>query len=503
MDSDGFTINWTAVSSGQVVIYMALGGSDLTNAAIKNFTSPASTGNQAHTGVGFQGDCALFLGGLQTAGELGNNSGTTHFGMGFATSSSNRAALGAYSQDSAATSDANALLVSTKCFTILNGSSVFEQADFVSFDSDGFTINWDTVHSSARNCWALVLKGGQYAVGTETQGTSTGTKATTGVGFQPTGLLVTGINKTSSASVQADWRHSIGVASGATARACAWSGDQDNVGTTVCDRDLDTASILKHLTEGTPTLDAEADLDSFDSDGFTLDWVTADATARQFAYLAFGSAAGGGSTVEESITLTANPALVAAANATFEASIGLAVTADVTHGADATAEAAMSLAANPALTTTAQAIVEAALSLAADPSLETAGGVSIEEAISLSANPGLSFVGSPTIEETIGLAIVSAVSAQVAAVANAAAQMDFEPAIAVSAVATYEAALALAVTSALSTAGALGNVDFVDLIRFVGERLKKPSFGSESLGAPTFASERLKTPGMEDESLTT
>ncbi len=37
-----------------------------------------------------------------------------------------------------------------------------------------------------------------------------------------------------------------------------------------------------------------ADLVSFDNDGFTLDWTTADATAREFIGIAFGDAAAAG-----------------------------------------------------------------------------------------------------------------------------------------------------------------------------------------------------------------
>ena len=40
----------------------------------------------------------------------------------------------------------------------------------------------------------------------------------------------------------------------------------------------------------TITTVAEADLTAFGSDGFTLDWTTADATAREFFYLALGDA---------------------------------------------------------------------------------------------------------------------------------------------------------------------------------------------------------------------
>jgi hypothetical protein len=292
MDADGFTINWSTVQSGEQIIFLALGGDDLTNVAVKNFESRTTTGNQATTGVGFQPDAILFIGGLCDTGTLAAEQSNLHYGMGCAISSSSRAALGAFSAGAAATTDANQNQVGTKCFTILNGSSVFEEADLVSMDSDGFTLNWTTAYSDLRWVSALCLKGGQYKIGVETQKTSTGTKATTGVGFQPSGLFVFGANKAASTAVQANLRLSIGMASSTTARACHWIGDQDAAADSIADSDHDTAAILKHLTEGTPTLDAEADLSSFDSDGFTLNWTTADATAREFVYVAFGSDAG-------------------------------------------------------------------------------------------------------------------------------------------------------------------------------------------------------------------
>ncbi len=289
MDADGFTINWSSVQSGEQVQYLCLGGADLTNAAVVNFTSPTSTGNDAVTGAGFEPDFVFLIGGLCTAGELDAIQGNGHWGLGAAISPTSRATVGGFMADNVGTTDTNAQQIVTEAFTILNGSSVIEQADHVSMDADGFTLNWGTVNASARNMTALCLKGGQYDIGVETQKTSTGTKATTGVGFTPTGLFVMGINQTTSASVQAGLRLSSGMASGATERACHWSGDSDNVGTTVCDSDIDTGAIIKHMTEGTPSTEAEADLDSFDADGFTLDWVAADATAREFVYVAFGS----------------------------------------------------------------------------------------------------------------------------------------------------------------------------------------------------------------------
>jgi hypothetical protein len=54
---------------------------------------------------------------------------------------------------------------------------------------------------------------------------------------------------------------------------------------------LNTSNVLAAYSPGTPTKDAEASLSSFDSDGFTLDWTTADASPRVFWYLAIAGAA--------------------------------------------------------------------------------------------------------------------------------------------------------------------------------------------------------------------
>jgi hypothetical protein len=53
----------------------------------------------------------------------------------------------------------------------------------------------------------LALKGGSFKAGVETQATSTGTKATTGVGFKPSGLLLFGSNRAHSASADFTQMH--------------------------------------------------------------------------------------------------------------------------------------------------------------------------------------------------------------------------------------------------------------------------------------------------------
>jgi hypothetical protein len=57
-------------------------------------------------------------------------------------------------------------------------------------------------------------------------------------------------------------------------------------------RDLQfTDKIIEFADVDVPAAtEAEADLKSFDSDGYTLDWTKADAVAREFVYLALGVA---------------------------------------------------------------------------------------------------------------------------------------------------------------------------------------------------------------------
>jgi hypothetical protein len=287
LDADGFTLDIEATDAvAYQVGYMAIGGTDLSNATVLTFTSAASTGNTSYTGAGFQPDCVLFAGARTT------DSGPC---LGAALSSSAEWISMSYGEDNAGTSETASYQVSTSCVGTMNASNTFQLADFVSMDADGFTLNWSKANGASPGFHiALCLKGGSYAVGQATQKTSTGTQATTGVGFQPKGLLLASINNTATTSAIQQSRWSAGFASGTSARGCIWGGSQDNVGTTVCDHDIDTAAVLKMLTEGTPTLNAEADLSSFDSDGFTLNWTTADATAREFNFLAFGDTGGGG-----------------------------------------------------------------------------------------------------------------------------------------------------------------------------------------------------------------
>lgn len=296
-DANGFTLNWeTLNTTSPKYNYLALGGSDITNVMSGNFAANTSTGNQAVTGVGFQPDIVFFFFGLNTTSVATN--ANTCFGVGVARSSSERWAASVGLQHNVATMNNRHAFYNNACLVQpqAGANNIEALADFVSMDADGFTINWSDAPGQADLVGYLAIKGGQWKVGTESQKTTTGTKTTTGLGIAPQGVLFASNCDTAanSNSITDNARMMMGVSTGASNNTALWTGDQDNVADANTSTIMSANKALIMATENgaTPTTNAEAAISSLDSDGFTLDWTTADGTEREFGYVAFGSKAG-------------------------------------------------------------------------------------------------------------------------------------------------------------------------------------------------------------------
>lgn len=284
LDADGFTLNWTtANATAYVVNYMALGGGDLTNVFLKSLTTPTATGSQGYTGVGFRPDALLLIGAGINDSAPDANHDTAAIGFGSSSTARGCVARGF-----------NGALIqyqrTDKIYADMDGgagATIQRQCDLTSLDADGFTLNWDTAVAAQHTVYVLCLKGGQFKAGAFLQKTSTGSQGYSGVGFQPTGIVRSSFFEAATTSVLTNRIYGdFGAASGATARATSHFGDA-NAAVAVLDR---TKFIRLESDAGTPVTTMAADLTSFDADGFTLNWTTADATARQSIYLAFGSA---------------------------------------------------------------------------------------------------------------------------------------------------------------------------------------------------------------------
>lgn len=296
LNSDGFTLNWTTTDgTSRVIHYRAWGGTDISNVELLTCAAKTTSGTQAYT-TSFQPDAILLWGAYRTT-TTGNGTGWQAWKMGacdgtsqWVTVASNRNAISA--------SQAHRRQNSTNVVGQLSSSSgtavVDYEAAFSSFNATDFTLNFGTVDGTAWSFFALVLKGtAQFKALVFNGNTSNGAQAVT-AGFTGSGVLFGGWGNVSSTSNVADMNAFVGGAVSSSARGTCWSGANDADASNACDRDHDTAACIKMLTEGTPTLNAEADFTSFSGNDFNLSWGTTDGTARQVCAFVIGAAGGGG-----------------------------------------------------------------------------------------------------------------------------------------------------------------------------------------------------------------
>lgn len=128
------------------------------------------------------------------------------------------------------------------------------------------------------------------SVGTSTSPTSTGNKAVTGVGFAPKVVLPFGtFLVTTGANVAAP----LGFGAGTSALSRASNGINSRHGVTTTDtlrRHSNNTIVDVPEVNGTPTSFLSADLNALGLDGFTLDWLIANASARILNHICLGGA---------------------------------------------------------------------------------------------------------------------------------------------------------------------------------------------------------------------
>lgn len=292
MDTDGFTLNWTTNDNQAYrIYYVALGGD--TDASAGNFNMNNATGNQSVTGTGFQPDFVMFI--HAGDGSIDTNAADSEFGIGFAQSSSARGAL-VY----AGRTNVNAGItpgwqqLTNEAILFLNHAATpptaAGQADFVSMDADGFTINVTTASGGANwNVGYLAVRGARVGTGAFNQPTSVGAQSpVTTLAFQPQGVMLVSRSLATGATITCG-RTSIGMARGGTiVDANVWYREQCGVATSNANAYNDAINVISMGANNATTNPAQASLQSTNLGGFTLNWTAADATAREILYWAIG-----------------------------------------------------------------------------------------------------------------------------------------------------------------------------------------------------------------------
>jgi hypothetical protein len=298
--SGSFTINVTTAGAAKTIEFEVIGGTDF-EAEVSHFSPGIVTGNLTVSGATFTRKALLLHGNVATEGAGQLTATSAHLCQGAATSSTARWAMAAKTRDAQAAADSASLAASTRCYMSINagGNTVRQEQDFVSFGAADFTIN--RITSNAGEIYYVCMGGtAQYWCTSAAQPGTTGNQSLTGAGFTPALDLFASGGKTDSITPTDHWRHFTGSAISSTDRAVIASTDTDAANPTENAGSRATTKCLRTVTGGAPSIAAEADLVSQDADGITINWSTADATARLFGVmgLAAAAAAGGGGTFQ-------------------------------------------------------------------------------------------------------------------------------------------------------------------------------------------------------------
>lgn len=292
-DADGFTLNYTthvAGIDGTAVNYLALGGTDITNAKIVTYSGAGAAGVQAVTGVGFKPDLVLhFLNGL-TAGTHGSVFRTIFGAMnkhGQQWTNSTTASDGTNPTDTARGQQTDACIV----FTDTGATTIQGEAQYASMDTDGFSINWVTAGGAPG--YALCIKGISSRVGAflKSGGTAPAVTTVPHVGFLPKALLMTTNGNPPQGGTTANGTWGLG-ATDLTNHRTAYYTDGDALATSAaqCVQYTD-APIITHnglgVTGGKVT---QVYADSDHPDRFSLYFNANDSTNGEILYLALGDA---------------------------------------------------------------------------------------------------------------------------------------------------------------------------------------------------------------------
>lgn len=297
------TFNVVTTLNGAKVHYMALGGSDLTDAYAATLSLAASP--QSVTIVAGFGQPDLLLFGLRGGYTLAD-SAAANAQIGFSAAASDTVRQEAMlALNSAATAVALGTVQKQKAITTLvqGGLSVNAEGDLSargSWPTDGYQVTWSTAGTAGWIVPYLALKGTfQTAIGVATVPTAGGTPVTQDIaaGFAPAGALLFHRNLAAAATVDTTSTDlgyfGVGGTDGTTA-GHSNIGDDDAATDSVSKKaHTETKAIQFHKPTGTlaqnPTLTSEAD-SAFSGTNLRLSWTTIDTVAREFAYVIVGSA---------------------------------------------------------------------------------------------------------------------------------------------------------------------------------------------------------------------
>jgi hypothetical protein len=292
--ASNFGLNWTTNDNQPIVIhYLAIGGPQVT-AKLTMWTSPTATGNKAVTGIGFRPETVLhFYAGAAFTTAPPSSTFNGIFGLGAMDKNGGQWAVQAADWDgNNPTLASRGQQTDAAIYMYADGSSaaVTKEASFVSMDNDGFTVNFKTANSNAGLICSLALAGVKGTAGSfnKVTGSAPASQPVATAGFRPGAVLFSSYQMAAQAASVSETGCSYGLgASDGTHQGSSAFVSANNVSPTTADAIDKTSKAF--IKMNTPPVDAEADLTSFDANGFTLNWTMNDGVASQMGFWALGA----------------------------------------------------------------------------------------------------------------------------------------------------------------------------------------------------------------------
>lgn len=237
------------------VFVKAVGGDDITNVKVGEFTEPASTGEQSVTDPGFQPT------GMQifTVGWNGtintDQSAQGMFSLGMTDGSRAWVAVNG-ADDNSANGSAQAYAKSGEVVAMTpDGGVAFDgRASVTGFHATGVTLNWSEATAGARKLFYLAWAGGRYRVDSLTTRTDTNTFNGPTAGFVPllADFVSCGRAESTADTPTVDGQMSTGVAASASNRAAVGFMDVNGAATMNCGSALEYDAVYINLTTADP-----------------------------------------------------------------------------------------------------------------------------------------------------------------------------------------------------------------------------------------------------------
>lgn len=296
-NSDGFVVNWTTANAATHIIhYVAFNSAVVTDAVAETFSLTTGTGNLSVTNAGFQPEFVMFISAMTSTSDTNTAEGGIMVGA--AQSSSAEWVTTIRSEDAGTSADTciQQRIDNSIAFIAHDGGAndcnvQDALADFTQFTADGFDINKSDGPAVARDVFYLALAGPGFSVGNLTSPTSTGNQSVSSLSFRPDALFFAGFGIAATTAVTANSLGGFSVGSVASTSAPTAQGavavtDTDADGSPDPDPRTVTTAVYTEIETATPNQEAEADLVTMNSDGFTLDWTNVDETGNQVLWWA-------------------------------------------------------------------------------------------------------------------------------------------------------------------------------------------------------------------------